>query len=1350
MRPWNSLLIFSLGFSVTFAGSIFAASDGKFTPRFNAPVLPSAPKIDGVIDKAEWIGASQSTPFLTTGVGAIADGAPRFFVGMTDVGLYIACQITRTSPDTKPSVAPGVWGSDAFEIHLGIKDNNELFSFAIDSSGRGAQGRRINKLDPRWNAPWEKAARVTPTTWEAEMFVPFTSLGVAAPEEGTLWKIIVVSNRKTPWAEISTSSFAALLKGSYPLAELFMGGTPVRALAVGQLNASEAGALVEVNGPPSAATGSIALFAASSAGLGTKVVQDTKEGLFIPQELSRTIFDVAESDGMQAALSKLSPLASTDKMAAAPGADLSQLQLAFKATTGNKVIAIDVQSPKGLLLRNVLTFQQKAPFTVSATPYLLIKGSLGITANFERLSGVAPGSTISTILKDRASGQVVVEQKTPIEKPEAGSLTLDLPLKDDQRFGRQYVLDVLLRNNAATLAQVSLPIDLPARPPWLNNTIGVTPDPLPGWTPIKIEGDKASVVMRDYQLGPSGLPAGIVSRKQPLLKGPVALSLGGADLSWTKRAQTRAEAGVAEWTSSASTSTVDVKLETKLEYDGLLLYTLTLTPKAGSADLKDLVLRIPYDAAMATRGVNSSFPEFNPMHLVGNLETGLFWFCEWAKGWQIGKKLAMEVLPAKNGVADWLIRFIGEEGRKIDKPLSFTWGLQALPVRDLSLAYEYDQRRIYRDNVDFKPEFGVSIEDMSETTLRYPISGNINEEKGTLFLSLGPWPQMRILRIGEGEDAICLGYERHKAAQYLPTVSLYRGDVPQTEIKNRELELRNYSISGPTQHLGLSWKTEGQEVIFTLVSPAADGQTLTCEGRLPLAQWKKALTYPELVIGGDGTLSLDAVATFGRELTSSDVIALGRDFNNPPEGALLLDPLDSMRFSRGLYLTRPLRIVGGKGGIAGAKYSGIMVKPFESDGIKGITIPSKEARTGNDIVQAFGVSLVFPVHEQWEAVAGYYGTGFAPNPTARARFKEYLNRGFRLMFYGDMGFEPEKNNDVGPFVKEFNRMPERKTYTSYHFDLNTPATDYYIWAWQKTMNYFDVDAIHMDNTINACFESTNLANGNGWYDDRGVLRGRYPILGARSAAQRFYWLHHVYRPGGFISLHAGARRIPTVSGFSDIHQGGEGATYMAATEETIPLPETWEDGYQFQFGVPVEILTKRGKHPFGPNMLYRSVMLFDMSLRTYADYFHPRFWWINPKNPSEAKVGTEYRPYFSEAGNSEKATPLALWWMLKDEFGAREAEFFPFFRNASLLKTSPERIRSSFFLHKGREALFVVSNFGKDPKAVLDISLKDFGFEGKSLTAYDAFTDDVYTVNGNRISLEVPAFSYRLVRVEAR
>ena len=86
-------------------------------------------------------------------------------------------------------------------------------------------------------------------------------------------------------------------------------------------------------------------------------------------------------------------------------------------------------------------------------------------------------------------------------------------------------------------------------------------------------------------------------------------------------------------------------------------------------------------------------------------------------------------------------------------------------------------------------------------------------------------------------------------------------------------------------------------------------------------------------------------------------------------------------------------------------------------------------------------------------------------------------------------------------------------------------------------------------------------------------------------AKRLYWLFHVYVRNGWAHLHAGARGFPPVSGFTDMHQMGEGGNFTGSTWEELLLPEDFSLHYAHRYGVPVEILTKRNKHRFGPNYL---------------------------------------------------------------------------------------------------------------------------------------------------------------------
>jgi len=882
-------------------------------------------------------------------------------------------------------------------------------------------------------------------------------------------------------------------------------------------------------------------------------------------------------------------------------------------------------------------------------------------------------------------------------------------------------------------------------PSWFGNRIGVTDDVLPPWTPIEIEGDRARVVLREYQLGPSGLPEAITSRGLSLLAAPSSLTLDGVAATWQRRL-IFAVPGKVVWEAKGRWPAVRATLRTTLEYDGMLRYDLTLTPAAtGNARLRNLELALPYRGERAQFGVSVVSTNFAPYQEVSDMETGLAWFCEWAKGWQIGAAPCLET-PRDGNQVNWKVRFIGAEGRDLTGALTLTFGLQALPVRELDLSYQYAKRR--SQGLPSLDSNQRAISDIADNALTYPRLDLGTMEAGTLIFHCAP-------TLGEcpvadlGGSRGLLKAIRNSATKY----QIEFWHVAASADAKPIARLGPLTRAATWFPLALTWQRAGEQVKCIWHSRQANGTVLAATSAVPWSVWSKVATN-SLRFGGVKTLAVDEIALHDRALPSTEITARWDRPLKAEPSARLLDTLDCVRFSRGGYASQPLVAPQGQFGWAGARYGGVFVKTVEGRFGRGLMLPAGEDPSGLDWFRAYGGDLVYPLHETMGALSGFYGTEFVADPIWRRSVQAIRDAGLGLVTYGGFGFNRTQDSDVAPYLMGLVREPLRGV------DRNTALltcaaapgmADYYLHCWKQSVDYYGVRSMHADNTWHV-WPCSNERHGCGWRDERGELQGRTPIFAARELAKRFRWLFHVYQKDGFIQLHAGARGFAPVGGFADLHMGGEKMGWTGKAED-LPTPETW-NCYQYRMGVPVEILTKGPKHAFGPNWLYMYTLLSGMSVRMMGSHLDPAYWWTDlpAKDTQKPKLQlNRYQPYAVRGGVSQIAHPGALWWMLQDDFDTRSAKFHPFWRSAELVTLNNPQLRAALYVHPGRNALVIVSNFGAKPCPVAAaLNLPKLGLDGRTLTAWDAYTDEAYAVAGGQLQLELLAASYRILRLEAK
>ncbi|MGD9497141.1 MAG: glycoside hydrolase domain-containing protein [Armatimonadota bacterium] len=252
-----------------------------------------------------------------------------------------------------------------------------------------------------------------------------------------------------------------------------------------------------------------------------------------------------------------------------------------------------------------------------------------------------------------------------------------------------------------TLGQTAQTLIIPDPSPWLGNAIGLTETVPEPFTPLAIDGRAVRCWGREYTFGSSGLPAQVVSQGETLLAGPVQLELvaAGRLVAWEGGPRLRIDGRDVRGRARGAAGDTRVECLTTVEYDGMMCFDLTLTPQR-TTTLDRLVLRIPFAPEHATyliwtdcAGTGSpaderygALPEggweadFLPFVWLGDEDRGMVWFCEGPVGWSAPPR-RKPLSVARQGEAVVMQIAMVEAQRRIDGPITYTFGLQAGPVR---------------------------------------------------------------------------------------------------------------------------------------------------------------------------------------------------------------------------------------------------------------------------------------------------------------------------------------------------------------------------------------------------------------------------------------------------------------------------------------------------------------------------------------------------------------------------------------------------------------------------------------------------------------------------------------------
>ena len=238
-------------------------------------------------------------------------------------------------------------------------------------------------------------------------------------------------------------------------------------------------------------------------------------------------------------------------------------------------------------------------------------------------------------------------------------------------------------------------------PPWQGNQVGVSDEVLPPWTPITVSGNSIGVWGRTYQFGPLPLPASTIACDTELLAAPITLTgvVDGKPLAWAggPGRVIDAKPNLVQMEASAESGPAKCSGRIQIEYDGMIRCDLQIIPTTGKAKIDKLALEVPLKAEHAallhtwpgrwgSSGNSAALPKtgyhgaFKPFVWLGDNERGLCWFSESDRNFFTAKpEDVLEIIPENDRVI--LRVHLVTVAHEIDKPLDYTFGFQATPVK---------------------------------------------------------------------------------------------------------------------------------------------------------------------------------------------------------------------------------------------------------------------------------------------------------------------------------------------------------------------------------------------------------------------------------------------------------------------------------------------------------------------------------------------------------------------------------------------------------------------------------------------------------------------------------------------
>ena len=658
------------------------------TAPIQSPVLrigstEKPPVVDGNVQSNEWNQTAQVVDFVDTLFGNLVSMPVKANVTYDRNYLYVAVR--------SPVKQGGSSGSGAVEIRLVPKEKGVPYRFLVtDAGGRTAYS---GSETPDTNLAWQAAATAGPKGTAEPCFecaIPWKSIGLDNPPDGTSFKLNIVRRESDKygdacsWADITpVSTFTEgagygtiVLGGKSPVLTMDSFGN----LNFGQLNL--AGRVLD----------------------GSNSLRTLKVTARLQPSDLKEYYDPKTMPGTK---SYTGTLLNLDRDLEVKGGDAGwRLSQNFSETDINCIMLEIADASGGVMYKAMRTFITQPPLTVTAKTYPS-QDKLEVKVDISSCKGTPREELRATVELMGPSGKKL--KSAAVEKFTSTVEIVRFPLAP-LRAGSITVKGSLFRNDGTKISEFTTSFKKVKPGPWFNTKAGKDDIVIPPFTPVEVKGQSVSVCGRTYRWDNSLFPVQITSDGKDLLAGPMELL--GSEVAAGKPNPARVRVVEHKKTRAiiecaGEIGGVPVTAEHVIEYDGMCLTRLCLTPRAKTR-LEKLSLLIPYrteestlyyiDGALAFRGlagavrekVNYLSPPMNGKMThrfvstvwLGNEDRGMTWFAEDAAGWKLKGNPAPLSIEATDAGTMFKVQFAGNPF-EIEAPLSLTFGLIATPVKPM-------------------------------------------------------------------------------------------------------------------------------------------------------------------------------------------------------------------------------------------------------------------------------------------------------------------------------------------------------------------------------------------------------------------------------------------------------------------------------------------------------------------------------------------------------------------------------------------------------------------------------------------------------------------------------------------
>ena len=258
---------------------------------------------------------------------------------------------------------------------------------------------------------------------------------------------------------------------------------------------------------------------------------------------------------------------------------------------------------------------------------------------------------------------------------------------------------------------------------WENNNLGITEEVPPPFEPVKVEGNKVKVILREYKMNGFGLWDEVITKRRNILAEPIKIKgkTEKGEIKWSslKGKFIEKKNTYCLYEASAISHQIEIKTLSKIEYDGCMRVEMEIEPGDIKEKIESLYIEIPvkekeaslfHEIADSLRiNYSGKLPEgdgiiwdsrkakrhytwlnnFVSYIWIGKEERGICWFGENDKGYITEKNYEkpnetkpVQEIERKDGKVILKVYLINIP-IILEKPTKLVFGLQASPTKPM-------------------------------------------------------------------------------------------------------------------------------------------------------------------------------------------------------------------------------------------------------------------------------------------------------------------------------------------------------------------------------------------------------------------------------------------------------------------------------------------------------------------------------------------------------------------------------------------------------------------------------------------------------------------------------------------